>query len=222
MSDLLSLPAIDRAPQLKDLVYEHLRRAIVACEVSPGESLREAAVAAQLGVSKTPVREALVRLAEEGLVDLRTYRGAVASTYDRTTIIELFEVRELVQVDLARRVAREAPEDVVAALATNIAESRQARAAGDVASLGRLLSRYDDQLLALQTNRLLIGINDRLRAHVERLGRLVASAPDRLYRSVDEHARITEAVAARDEEAAAEAAREHIRSLQRLAIGSFA
>jgi DNA-binding GntR family transcriptional regulator len=221
MNDLLSLPTIDRAPQLKDRVYEHLRRAIVACEVAPGESLREAAVATQLGVSKTPVREALVRLAEEGLVELRTYRGAVASTYDRTTIVELFELRELVQVDLARRVAREAPEHVITALSANIAESRRARAVGDDVALGRLLSRFDDQFLALQANRLLAGINDRLRAHVERLGRLVASAPERLYRSVDEHAHIIDAVAARDEDAAAVAAREHILSLQRLAIGAF-
>lgn len=221
MTAVRTLPSIDRGPQLKDLVYAHLRSAIVTCRIAPGEPLREAAVSASLGVSKTPVREALVRLADDGLVELRTHRGAVASTYDRTSVVELFELRELVQTDLARRAARGAPDHVLAELAENIERSRRAREAGDDATLARLLSAFDDQMLALQTNRLLAEINDRLRAHVERIGRLVASAPERLHRSVDEHAAIADALVARDVERAADAVRAHVRSLELLVVGAF-
>jgi DNA-binding GntR family transcriptional regulator len=73
--------------QLKDQVYQELKQAIVDLRLEPGQPLREATLSAQLGVSKTPVREALVRLQEEGLVTIEPYRGATVSGYAHDDLV---------------------------------------------------------------------------------------------------------------------------------------
>src|SRR2546426_1148331 len=67
--------------KVTDWVYEEIRQAIIDLRLRPGEPLREAAIASQLGVSKTPIREALSRLEQEGLVETVSFKGAVVSGY---------------------------------------------------------------------------------------------------------------------------------------------
>src|SRR5215470_17870915 len=69
--------------KVTDWVYEELKSAIVDLRLSPGDPLREATLAEQLGVSKTPIREALTRLEQEGLVETTSFKGAVVSGYSR-------------------------------------------------------------------------------------------------------------------------------------------
>ena len=71
--------------KVTDWVYEEVREAIIDLRLQPGEPLREATIAEQLGVSKTPVREALARLEQEGLVETTSFKGAVVSGYSRAT-----------------------------------------------------------------------------------------------------------------------------------------
>ena len=78
-------------------MYEELKSAIVDLRLAPGDPLREAALAEQLGVSKTPIREALTRLEQEGLVETTSFKGAVVSGYSRQDLIEIYELRELLE-----------------------------------------------------------------------------------------------------------------------------
>ena len=79
--------------KVTDWVYEEIRDAIIDLRLRPGEPLREATIAAQLGVSKTPIREALARLEQEGLVETTSFKGAVVSGYSPRDLEEIYELR---------------------------------------------------------------------------------------------------------------------------------
>ena len=91
--------------QLKDSVYLKLRQEIVSGKLPPGYLLREAELAARFGVSKTPLREAFVRLEKDGFVEIAPYRSAVVGGYSRQDLREIYEVRELLEGLCAREAA---------------------------------------------------------------------------------------------------------------------
>ena len=91
--------------KVTDWVYEEVRQAIIDLRLQPGEPLREATMAEQLGVSKTPVREALTRLEQEGLVETTSFKGAVVSGYSPQDLQEIYELRELLEGAAARAAA---------------------------------------------------------------------------------------------------------------------
>src|SRR6478672_4759173 len=115
---MASEPALARRPQLENLtlwqrVYDHLRTEIRAGRLEPGAELAEVALAEQLGVSRGPIREAIGRLASEGLLTVRPRRGAVVSSLSKEEFLELYQVREaleLMAVKLA--VPRLRPDDI--------------------------------------------------------------------------------------------------------------
>ena len=94
-------------------VYEHLRREILDGSLAPGTELLEVALSEHLGVSRGPVREAIGRLAAEGLVTVRPRRGAVVRSLSKEEFLELYEVREaLEQRAVLLAVPRLGPEDL--------------------------------------------------------------------------------------------------------------
>jgi DNA-binding GntR family transcriptional regulator len=86
-------------------VRDELREAILDGSLAPGARLRAEAIASRLSTSRTPVREAFMLLAREGLVDIQPRRGAVVSSFDVADIVAIFEVRRLIEPRLARRAA---------------------------------------------------------------------------------------------------------------------
>jgi DNA-binding GntR family transcriptional regulator len=95
---VLSLPSLGGHPKIKDVIYQELRERIVFGGFSPGDRLVEADLAAQFGVSKTPVREALLTLEAEGLVVLRPHRGAEVSRLSVTEWNDLIFLRDSLEV----------------------------------------------------------------------------------------------------------------------------
>src|SRR5438093_10646173 len=97
--------AVASIPNASEVAFDAIRRAIVAGRLAPGERLREVALAKQLGISATPVREALARLQQEGLVQVEPRRGAVVPRLGTHDIMEVYELRELLEANAARRAA---------------------------------------------------------------------------------------------------------------------
>ncbi|MFN8634784.1 MAG: GntR family transcriptional regulator [Chloroflexota bacterium] len=95
---MLSLPSLGGHPKIKDVIYQELRERIVFGGFSPGDRLVEAELAAQFGVSKTPVREALLTLEAEGLVVLRPHRGAEVSRLTVQEWSDLIFLRDTLEV----------------------------------------------------------------------------------------------------------------------------
>src|SRR5260370_38586182 len=86
---------------MTDSVYEQLKTAIVELRIPPGEPLREADIPQRLSVSKTPVREALARLEQDGLVELNSFASAAVTDYDARDLREIYELRESIEVAAA-------------------------------------------------------------------------------------------------------------------------
>jgi DNA-binding GntR family transcriptional regulator len=99
-------------PRVRDLLEE----AILGGELKPGERLRAEALAQRFGTSRTPIREALLQLEGQGLVEVEPNRGAVVRAFDRDDVLDLYEVRALLEPAAAARAARRIGEEDVARL----------------------------------------------------------------------------------------------------------
>lgn len=199
--------------KVTDWVYEEVRQAIIELRLKPGEPLREATMAEQLGVSKTPVREALARLEQEGLVETTSFKGAVVSGYSPQDLEEIYELRELLEGAAARTAATSASEETLARLAALVQESRDLRARDDLEGLASLLGAFDAVIYEQVANERIRALIENLKAHLARIGRLTEEIPGRVKASVEEHAAIVDAIAARDADAAERSMRAHIRSV---------
>lgn len=200
--------------KVTDWVYEELKSAIVDLRLAPGDPLREAALAEQLGVSKTPIREALTRLEQEGLVETTSFKGAVVSGYSRQDLIEIYELRELLENAAARAAAESMSDADRDRLRRICRESRKLTKGGDAAGLAALISAFDDVLFDQVRNGRIRALIGNLRAHLTRIGHLTAEIPGRIDASVEEHEKILEAIAARDPDLAERQMSEHIRSVR--------
>ncbi|MBZ5739504.1 GntR family transcriptional regulator [Nocardioides mangrovi] len=195
--------------QVKDVVYRRLRDRIVDLSFAPGTSLREVALSELLGVSKTPIREAFVRLERDGLVEVAPYRGVKVRAYSAEAVRELFEARGLLETECVRRAAERRDPELLAALESNIAETERALDAGDAEAVARGLDVFDEILFASLGNSLLADVFERLTIHLRRIGNMVAS-PDRSRESVAFHRTILGAIAEGRAEDGARAMAEHI------------
>ena len=204
--------------QLKDTVYLHLQEEIVSGALAPGTLLREIELAARFEVSKTPLRDALVRLQKDGLVTIPPYRSAVVSGYSRQDLREIYELRELLEGACARQAARYIDADALDELADVVRQSAACVAEGEVIAghedrLAANLDRFDPIMYAHSRNGRIDEMLANIRNHLIRIGRLTTRIPGRLVKSVDEHQAIYEAIVRRDADAAERLMRAHIFSV---------
>lgn len=199
---------------MTDAVYDQLKTAIVELRIPPGEPLREADIAQGLSVSKTPVREALGRLEQDGLVELNSFRSAVVTEYTARDLQEIFELREIIEVAAARAAAESMSEQGLADLGRIASECMRLSDEGGGPELVGLISEFDTVLFDEVGNRRIRAILANLAAHLTRIGLLTAGIPGRNAASVREHAQIYEAIERRDPEAAERFMRQHIRSVR--------
>lgn len=200
--------------KVTDWVYEELKAAIVQLRLAPGSPLREGTLAEQLGVSKTPIREALTRLEQDGLVETTSFKGAVVTGYSRQDLIELYELRELLENAAARAAAESMSEQDRAHLDRICLQSRKLKTGKDAAKLAALISEFDTILFDQVKNTRIRALIENLRAHLTRIGQLTAVIPGRIEASVDEHEKIVEAITARDPDLAEQHMRDHIHSVR--------
>lgn len=111
-------------------IYERLRRAIITLAVMPSEILSEKDLAQQLGVSRTPVREALIRLSDEGLIDIYPQRGSFVAPIRLREVEEAQFIREALEVAVVRRLAERGTSSFMAAAQSNLAQQNEAARAG--------------------------------------------------------------------------------------------
>jgi DNA-binding GntR family transcriptional regulator len=189
-------------------IYALLLDAIDRGDYAPGGRLVEAELAERFGVSRTPVREALNRLETQGVVARDPRRGVVVASLDYDQLGELYAVREVMEGFAARMAARHAAPAEIALLAEMV-EADRVRV-GDAEALSRSNRLFHRQLHRASHNRYLIQMLDAMRRSLALLSSTTLAAPSRGGESVEEHARIVAAVAARDEDGAEAAARAHI------------
>jgi DNA-binding GntR family transcriptional regulator len=192
-----------------DRAYRSLLEEIQSGTLSPGAVLGEVEQAARLGVSRTPLREALGRLAADGLVVQQSPRVTVVSDIDAGDIRELFEVRRALEETAARLAAERGDADEFARLAETLALTTVADGAAMDAYYA-LIAEFDAALDASVSNDYLISALRTVRTHLVRVRRLARDNPGRLAASVAEHRLIASAIASGDAELAAHATHVHL------------
>jgi DNA-binding GntR family transcriptional regulator len=213
--------------QLKDAVYLQLREEIISGALPTGAVLREAELVTRFGVSKTPLRDALVRLQKDGFVEIPPYRSAVVTGYGPTDLREIYELRELLEGACAGQAALHISDEALTGLAGIAATSAACVDGGEVIAgteeeLAGLIQQFDLALYAQSRNSRIDEMVANISGHVQRIGRLTTGIPGRLAKSVAEHQAIYEAIARRDPEAAETLMRRHIRSVMADQLASTA
>jgi DNA-binding GntR family transcriptional regulator len=196
-----------------DFVYDSLRDAIWEGRIGRGERVREEEIARSLGVSRTPVREALQRLQRRGLLVTGTGRGLIVAELSKREVIELYAMREILEGSAARFAAQHAtrPEiDILYRLQRDLAE-----APDDALLLVKLNRRFHQAIYDAAHNQYLTQTLDTLHDSMALLHSTTFRAPNRRRESDEEHRRIVSAIERHDADDAEAIAREHIRQAQR-------
>ena len=192
------------------MAADRLRDKILRGEYPEGKALRQDALATELGVSRIPIREALRQLEVEGLVTFSPHVGAVVSTLSLGEIMELFEMRALLETDLLRKSLPEITAVDLERAADVLDAYEAAFKAGDVATWGDLNWRFHSTLLGVTDRPLTIGILQTLHNQSDRYTRLQLSLTHGESRADEEHRAILQSVRERNVDTACALLHAHI------------
>ncbi|MGW8482982.1 GntR family transcriptional regulator [Microbacterium sp. NPDC055903] len=199
------------APRASDRAYAILLEEIQSGELAPGSVLAEVEQAARLGVSRTPLREALQLLAADGLVVQQSPRVTVVSDVDADDIRSLFEIRRALEESAARLAAQRGDAALFDALAAEFADV-DLRAKGGRDAYYALIARFDRAIDDAVANDYIAAALRTVRTHLVRVRRMARDKPERLSASVAEHRLIAQALAEGDGDLAAHATHVHLRN----------
>ncbi len=201
------------AGTLSQRVYLSLKEAILALAYAPGEILRKGTICTALGVSRSPVSEALARLAAEGLVDVVPQAGSFVARLSMADIREGAFLREAIELAAIERVAETVTDEQLALLRRSLRLQEALVADDDRAGLYAEDAAMHALILSFTGFRKLAQVSETAWLHVNRARRLNLPLPGRLAATVAEHRAIITALAARGPVAARTATRHHLRQL---------
>lgn len=194
-----------------DRAYAHLERAILIGELKPRERLVEAELAEQLGLSRTPVREALRRLEERGLVRILPHRGAVVADLSAEEVESIYEVRVCLEGLAARLAAAALTPAQLARIGQLEGACARLASSGDILALMAANDQFHDAIYGAAGNPCLLELIRQLRQRVNLLRYNAWALPARIGRSLEEHRQILELLRARASGRMAGLIRTHLR-----------
>ena len=192
-------------------VYRILREQIIQAELLPGERLSESEVAKTLAVSRQPVREAFIKLSEEGLVQVLPQRGTFVTKISVASVMDVRFVREAIEADVVRVVAEAHAAETIAELRRQIAEQRKVPQQ-DRAGFLRLDELFHRTLAAAAGKAYAWDVIESVKAQMDRV-RFLSVDDMHVGRLIDQHEKIVDGIAAGDKAAAEEATRLHLREI---------
>ncbi len=205
---------LDNYKPLREIVFEHLREAIISSQLKPGERLMELQLAEEMGVSRTPVREAIRKLELEGLVVMVARRGAYVSDLSIRDIAETFEIRAALE-SLASGLAAEriTPEELEQ-LERTLVQIGESIEQNNMDEVVRLDEEFHAIMYSASRNQRLTQIVSNLREHITRFRLSSLAIPGRFKSVFQEHKNIVEAISERNSTLAQALAKEHIENAE--------
>lgn len=194
--------------------YEHVKSAIIRGELAGGESISENALRRELDLSRTPMHEAFLRLAAEGLLSLEHRRGAVVRPMSPHEARDVLEMREAIESAAATRVIADgAAGGLASALEGLLDEQSRAIEAEDVPAFIDADSRFHSAVIEGSGNTVAVMFTATLRDRQQRLRhQLMRVRPEQLHASLDHHRELARALAEGDAAAYAHTLHEHVAS----------
>jgi DNA-binding GntR family transcriptional regulator/NAD(P)-dependent dehydrogenase (short-subunit alcohol dehydrogenase family) len=199
-------------------VYDTLRASIISLERTPGQRLSEAELARDLGVSRTPVREAIIQLRADGLVEVTPQLGSFVSKISLRSVREAQFAREALECAAVRVAAQRLDAATAERLRQNIASQRAAQASSDLEQFYRLDEAFHRELVAASGYPGISELLDRSRAHLNRVRRLSLPVPDVIEELIDQHSAVLHALERNDVDQAEASLRHHLRGVYRVLV----
>ncbi len=203
---------------LREIVYEELKMQILTGAIVPGTRMMEVELAQEMGVSRTPIREAIRKLEKEGLVTIEPRRGAYASQISTSDMVEILEVRQNMEGLAAFFAASRMQPEKMEELKESSANYNEAVASGDIESMIKYDTKFHRIIVESCNNKILLQMIEQLQELVLRFRYIYYDNFKRAEKMPEEHAMIMDAIANKDAEAARQAADVHIDRLKALVI----
>ncbi|MBL8805340.1 MAG: GntR family transcriptional regulator [Rhodospirillales bacterium] len=203
----------ERRTTIAQQVYQYLRREIIDGRLVPRAPLSEQDLAQQLGVSRTPVREALIKLAEERLVDIYPQLGTFVAPIGLSEVYDSQFVREAIECAALSEAVERIDGPQIAGLRAILDDQRTHHRSGDLDAFFAADERMHAFLMDVGGHPAVWSIVENAKAQMDRVRHLIIRREIKLATVIDEHAAIVEAVAKRDRKAAIAALQAHLRGL---------
>ncbi|ABZ83818.1 transcriptional regulator, gntr family [Heliomicrobium modesticaldum Ice1] len=209
------LPIIlDNYRPLRDIVFENLREAIITGVLRPGERLMEIQLAEEMGVSRTPVREAIRKLELEGFVVMVPRKGAYVSNISVKDITDVFELRAALESLAAGLAAQRITEDETEQMERLLVKTMSCFEEDNLNDLVETDIDFHDMVYRASRNQRLVQIINNLREQLRRFRTTSLSHPGRMREAWEEHRKLVEAIADRNVPLAQSLAWEHIENAE--------
>ena len=203
---------------LREIVYEELKRQIRIGEIAPGTRMMEVELADEMGVSRTPVREAIRKLEKEGLVSIEPRRGAYASDISIKDIVDVMEVRQDLEGMAAGLAAIKATKEEKEALKKATEEYRRAVETGSIDEIIKWDEAFHKRVVGCSGNKTLIQLVSQVQELALRFRYIYYDDFSRFEGQPMEHKDIVDAIISGDAEKARKSADEHISRLKEFVI----
>jgi DNA-binding GntR family transcriptional regulator len=194
-------------------IYSDLRAELVSLQRRPGEVISEAEIALSSGVSRTPVREAILKLADEGLVEIFPQSGIFVSRIPIAALPEAIVIRKALEETTARLAAERATASQILALRSILERQREANAAGDSDTFHQADETFHATIAEVAGYPGIWTLIQQVKVHVDRYRRLTLPQQGRIPRVIMEHETILAAIEAHDPLGAKMAMEIHLESL---------
>lgn len=190
------------AKSLEEQVFLSLEEEILTGSLKKGETLAEIALSKRLGVSRTPLRAALHRLAEEGLIEIAPNRGAVVIGVGREELVDIYKIRMRLEGLASREAALKISDEDKKKLCDSVELSEFYIGKQDTEHLKELDSEFHNIIYRASGNRLLSKTLSELHRNIQVYRKLSLTVPERLVKSVEEHREILNAIISGDADTA--------------------
>lgn len=212
---------LDNYKPLREIVFESLREAIIQGRLKPGERLMEIQLAEEMGVSRTPVREAIRKLELEGFVVMIPRKGAYVASISVKDIVDVFEVRAALEGLAAGLAAERATAEELEEMERAVHHIHEVSNGRDLGTLVEKDTVFHELIYKASRNQRLVQIVTHLKEQIQRFRTTSLAVPGRGKHAVEEHKGIVEAISERNVELAASLAREHIENAEQLLLSAM-
>jgi len=213
-----SFEAFPAKTSLGQHIFTYLRTSILNGDVVPGSRLVENKVAQALGISRTPVREALHKLEREGLAKQIPQGGYAVTGLTREEIEDIFGIRSLLESYASRVACARYKEDHLAALEKKHEEAKRFVTQGRLDDLARVNAEFHDALYSMSGRPKLIEIINNLQSQIQRFRSIILTDENNARISMDMHRKLLQALKKRDEDRVEKLMKEHILHGQRIVL----
>lgn len=212
---------LNNARTIRELVYETLRKAIFEGELKDGDRLVEKELAQRLGVSRTPIREAVRKLDSDGLVEYVPRKGVVVRGITHEMAAEIYAIREALEVAAIPFVVQNITAEEMAELDNLLEEMRRLTDSGSVDELLKVARQFNDTLIGSSRMPHLTKLIDTYQEYQSALRRVTLSRELRKPSALQEHEAILQAIHDRDAARAEEKMRQHLRAAREEYLAVF-